>query len=172
MQYWFCLNTSSSGELVLQWEAAQVFQRDVGWWGESLGPESGDTTALGTFDLKNSLKDRLLSCTPGFHWDLETQYSHWLLSAVVELCLFLGQDLEMRSNCLLCCSPSLLSRISGHFWLSACDFFPAQISHPTKVTGRWRGFLFLWLHNASRLQTLMTITEESCTKTQMGEKGH
>lgn len=131
MQYWFCLKTNSSGKLVLQWEIAEIFQREMGWWGGSLGESLEGPWLWAPLIWENPWQTGFCLVPQDFIGIWKLNSSHWLLSAVAELCLLLGQELEMRSNCLLCCIPSLLSRISGHFWLSAWDFFPAQ----TRLTG-------------------------------------
>lgn len=68
-------------------------------------------------------------------WKLNS--SHWLLSTTVELDFLLGQELSLSSDCVLCCSPSSLTRLSCYFWPSNCDFFPAWISHLTRVMERF-----------------------------------
>lgn len=84
----------------------------------------------------------------------------------------LGQQLARSSDCLLCYSPFFLTRLSGHFWLPACGFFPVGTSHLTRTSGRWRVLLFSSVRNASRLHILMEVTQKSGTKPQQGKKEH
>lgn len=134
MQYWFCLDTSSSGKLVLQWETAQVFQREVGWWEESLGPEAGGHKALGSFDLKNS--DRQVTVS---YLRISSEFGNSIVLinfSVPSLGARIWNEKQL---------PPLLQSFPSQQnlrpLLAACDFFPAQIPHLTRVTGRWRALL-------------------------------
>lgn len=131
MQYWFCLNTNSSGKLVLHRFSKERCAGEGKAWAQSLEKP----WLCASLIWKTPWQTGCCLVPQDFIGIWKLNSSHWLLSAMAELCLLLGQELEMRSYCLLCCSPSLLSRTSGHFWLSACGFFPAQISHLT----RWQG---------------------------------